>query len=101
MVDVVVGEQDRSDPLVTDVGLREAVEGAGLDTNRWYQRNDLVNSGNVYFCATGITTGLLFDGVERGPIFERTQTMLVGPTGERQILTTYHPRFGQAPNTGD
>jgi fructose-1,6-bisphosphatase II len=70
-----------------------AVREAGLDTSRWYSVEELISSDEVYFCATGITTGLLFDGVERTRTQERTQTLMIaGPGGERQILTTWHPR---------
>lgn len=81
----------RFDPqLATE---KAAVVKAGLDTNVWHQVEDLVKSDEVRFCATGITTGLLFDGVERTESYERTQSLLLaGPVGERQILTTYHHR---------
>lgn len=70
-----------------------AVREAGLDTSRWYRVDELVRSDEAYFCATGITTGLLFDGVERMRGQEKTQTLMIaGPRGERQILTTWHPR---------
>lgn len=69
---------------------RQAVAAAGLDTSRWYRLDDLVDSDDVFFCATGITTGLLLDGVERVGDHLRTQTLLVaGSAGERQILTSF------------
>ncbi len=69
-----------------------AVRKAGLDTDRWYDADELVRSDDAYFCATGITTGLLFEGVERQRSGEKTQTLMIGgPHGERQILTTWHP----------
>jgi fructose-1,6-bisphosphatase II len=69
-----------------------AVREAGLDTLQWHGVEDLVNSDKAYFCATGITTGLLFEGVERSRTHEKTQTLMIsGPRGERQILTTWHP----------
>ncbi|MCW8971036.1 MAG: class II fructose-bisphosphatase [Rhodospirillales bacterium] len=71
---------------------RRALKDAGLDTSRWYGAEDLVTSDQVYFCATGITTGLLFDGIERSRSHERTQSFMIGPRGDRQILTTYHDR---------
>ncbi|MBI3453356.1 MAG: class II fructose-bisphosphatase [Rhodospirillales bacterium] len=72
-----------------------AVRKAGIDTVRWYSAAELVRSDEVYFCATGITTGLLFDGVERTAEFDRTQTLMIsGATGERQILTSYR-RLGR------
>ena len=87
----------RLDPqLATE---RMAVEAAGLSTQHWYGLNEMVRSDEVYFCATGITTGLLFDGIERGRHHEKTQTLMIGgAAGERQVLTTYHQRSpGSAP----
>lgn len=70
----------------------QKVKTAGIDTERWLSLDDLVASDDVYFSATGITTGLLFEGVERRQGAEKTQTLLVsGLTGERQLLTTFHP----------
>lgn len=70
-----------------------AVREAGLDTERWYGVAELVRSDQSYFCATGITSGLLFDGVERTRTGEKTQTLMIaGPNGDRQMLTTWHRR---------
>jgi len=81
--------QARLDPqLPSEVA---AVKKAGLDTARWLSVEDLVRSERNYFAATGITTGLLFEGVQRDRGLERTQTLLIsGITGERQLLTTYY-----------
>jgi fructose-1,6-bisphosphatase II len=77
-------------------GERRAVKEAGLSTDRWYAEHELVTSPDVMFCATGVTTGLLFDGVERHATFDRVQTLMIsGFTGERQILTTFKPRAGR------
>lgn len=79
----------RMDPQLNSE--RMAVEDAGIDTARWLARDELVTSDNVYFCATGITTGLLLQGVERKGGTVRTQTLMVsGLSGERQVLTTFH-----------
>ncbi len=68
-----------------------AVAAAGLDTTRWYGLEEIVRADEVLFCATGITTGLLFEGVRREGDAECTQTlMLSAPAGERQLLTTWH-----------
>lgn len=70
----------------------QAVARAGLDTERWFGLDELVASDDVFFCATGITTGLLLDGVERVGDTVRTQTLMIaGATGERQVLTSYLP----------
>ena len=70
-----------------------AVEAAGMDLTRWYRLDELVRSDQVAFCATGITTGLLLDGVERGGLQEKTHSLLIGgEAGARQMLTSWHPR---------
>jgi fructose-1,6-bisphosphatase II len=46
----------------------------------------------VFFCATGITTGLMLEGVERSKTHYKVQTMMItGASGERQIMTSYIP----------
>ena len=70
----------------------KAVKEAGIDTSKWYQRDEIITSDNVFFCATGITTGLMLEGVERSKSHYKVQTMMItGATGERQILTSYMP----------
>ncbi|MSO71836.1 MAG: class II fructose-bisphosphatase [Alphaproteobacteria bacterium] len=81
----------RLDPQKADE--KAKVAAAGLDTKRWYRLKELVTSDKVAFCATGITSGMLFDGVSVTTNEVRTQSLLVsGATGERQILTTFAPR---------
>lgn len=75
----------------------KAVEEAGLDTKRWYKLEELASSEDVLFCATGITTGLMLEGVERVDGQIKAQTLMVtGRTRERQILTSYMPGKGKA-----
>jgi fructose-1,6-bisphosphatase II len=70
----------------------KAVRDAGLSTARWYERDEIIGSDNVFFCATGITTGLMLEGVERTKSEYKVQTMMItGATGERQILTSHLP----------
>lgn len=67
-----------------------AVREAGLDVNRWYSAEELVTSTDTLFCATGITSGLLLEGVERLEDRDRVQTLMIaGSSGENQILTTW------------
>src|SRR5512143_1400918 len=69
-----------------------AVKEAGIDTLKWYDRDEIIASDNVFFCATGITTGLMLEGVERSKTHYKVQTMMImGATGERQILTSFIP----------
>jgi len=70
----------------------KAVKDAGIDTSRWFERNELITSDDVFFCATGITTGLMLEGVERTKSHYKVQTMMItGATGERQIMTSFVP----------
>jgi fructose-1,6-bisphosphatase II len=70
----------------------KAVKDAGIDTSRWFERDELITSDDVFFCATGITTGLMLEGVERSKTHYKVQTMMItGATGERQILTSFLP----------
>jgi fructose-1,6-bisphosphatase II len=70
-----------------------AVRDAGLSTENWYAMEDMIRSQNVFFCATGITSGLLLDGVQRHPAHHRVHTMMIsGASGERQFLTNWRPR---------
>ena len=70
----------------------KAVKDAGIDTTRWYRCDEIITSDTVFFCATGITTGLMLEGVERSKSHYKVQTMMItGATGERQILTSYMP----------
>ena len=70
----------------------KAVKDAGIDTSKWYDRDEIIKSDNVFFCATGITTGLLLEGVDRGKTHYKVQTLMItGATGERQIITSYIP----------
>jgi len=78
---------------------KQRVREAGIDTTRWYRLEELVSSSETVFCATGITTGLLFEGVERRAAHVRTQTLIVsGLTGERQLLTTWLPQGARREN---
>jgi len=80
--------QGRIDPQLQSEQI--AVKQAGLDIERWMPAADLVASTDTCFCATGITTGLLLEGVERIEGFDRVQTLMIaGSTGESQLQTTW------------
>ncbi|MGK9233282.1 class II fructose-bisphosphatase [Inquilinus limosus] len=69
---------------------RAAVAREGMDTSRWWTVEELVRSDRVWFAATGITTGLLFEGVSRrGPSIRTQSLMLTAPDRRWQVLTTY------------
>ncbi len=80
--------QGRIDPQLQSEKM--VVEQAGCDVSRWIPAEELVTSSDTYFCATGITTGLLLEGVERIEGLDRVQTLMIaGSTGESQLQTTW------------
>ncbi len=80
--------QVRLDPQLQSE--QAAVREAGLDVSRWYSAEELVTSTDTFFCATGISSGLLLEGVARVEDRDRVQTLMIaGSTGESQILTTW------------
>jgi fructose-1,6-bisphosphatase II len=50
---------------------------AGHDFDRIFTANDLVASDNTYFVATGVTDGLLLNGVHRNGSILRTESMIL------------------------
>ena len=51
-----------------------------------------INDTHYKAAASGITTGLMLEGVERSNSHYKVQTMMVtGATGERQIITSHLP----------
>jgi len=84
--------QGRIDPQLQSE--QQAVKRAGIDLTRWIPGEEFVTSADTHFCATGITTGLLLEGVERVEGRDRVQTLMIaGSTGESQLQTTWrrHP----------
>jgi len=70
---------------------KKVIADFGLTTDKWLMLDDLISSDQVFFCATGVTDGILVDGVTVEGNFARTQTLMIsGPFGERQVLTSYH-----------
>ncbi len=80
--------QGRIDPQLQSE--QQAVKRAGLDVQRWIPAEEFVTSEDTHLCATGITTGLLLEGVERVEGRDRVQTLMIaGSTGESQLQTTW------------
>jgi fructose-1,6-bisphosphatase II len=50
---------------------------AGHDLNRIFEINDLVASDNTYFVATGVTDGLLLDGVAKKGQYLTTDSIIL------------------------
>ena len=81
----------RMDPQLATEIVR--VKDAGLDTEHWYDRDELIGSDDVHFCATGITSGMLFSGVNQTKHHFRTETLIVTGTRKEMVsLTNWHRR---------
>ncbi len=64
---------------------------AGHDLDRVLFTEDLVNSDNVFFCATGITDGELLRGVRYRSGGARTQSIVMrSKSGTIRIIDSYH-----------
>ena len=55
----------------------ERARAAGHDFDRIFTANDLVSSDNTYFVATGVTDGLLLNGVSRNGNVIHTESMIL------------------------
>jgi len=64
---------------------------AGLDLDRIYEAGDLVKGDNTMFVATGVTDGVLVDGVRRrGRVIRTESIVLRGRSGTvRRIIATH------------
>ena len=81
----------RLDPQLATELVR--VRDADLDTKRWYDRDELIGSDDVHFCATGITSGMLFSGVNQTKHHFQTETLIVSGTRKEMVsLTNWHRR---------
>ncbi len=56
--------------------MKKAIE-AGHDLNRIFGMDDLVKSDNTYFVATGVTDGLLLDGVQKNGQYLTTDSIIL------------------------
>ena len=69
---------------------RMAVFDAGFDTKKWWCVNELVRTDQALFCATGITSGLVLEGIDRSATLDKMQTLLIGgEEAQRQTLTSW------------
>lgn len=70
---------------------REAIQAAGLDTRRILTGEELVGSNQVFFAATGITDGLLLEGVRYMGDRATTHSLILrGETHTRRHMVTEH-----------
>ncbi len=66
---------------------RELVDAAGLDLTRIMGQDELVRSDQVFFAATGVTDGMLLDGVHYAGGFAVTHSIVLrAKTGTRRMI---------------
>jgi len=72
-------------------GEREKLLAAGMDTERIFTVDDLVRSDDVFFAATGITPGLLLNGVRYTGDGARTSSVVIrGRSGTIRYIEAIH-----------
>jgi fructose-1,6-bisphosphatase II len=73
-----------------DVEAQRGID-VGLKMDYVYEANELVNSDNTFFVATGVTDGAMVDGVRRkGPIIRTDSIILRGKSGTiRRVQADY------------
>jgi fructose-1,6-bisphosphatase II len=70
---------------------REAIEAAGLDRRQILTCDQLVNSNEIFFAATGITEGALMAGVRyRGNMAVTESLLLRSESGTRRFMHAEH-----------
>jgi fructose-1,6-bisphosphatase II len=70
---------------------RERAAAAGLDLEKVYGADDLVQGDNTFFVATGVTDGALVRGVERkGPVIRTESIVLRARSGTIRRVTADH-----------
>jgi len=64
---------------------------AGLDLDMVYESGDLVRGDNTMFVATGVTDGVLVDGVRRTRGIIRTESIVLrGRSGTVRRIVAHH-----------
>lgn len=72
-------------------GEGEAIAASGVDAARVLTQEDLVRSADVFFAATGITDGVLLDGVRYSGDGATTESIVLrGRSGTRRTLHAQH-----------
>ncbi len=70
---------------------RETVQAAGLDLDHILTCDELVTSNQIFFAATGVTSGPLLSGVQYRGRQAKTHSLLIrSQTGTRRVIQTDH-----------
>jgi fructose-1,6-bisphosphatase II len=77
---------------VRDAKEREVAVKEGHDPNKVLHLDDLCSGKDIFFAATGITSGELLKGVRYEDIYAYTQSMVLrSASGTMRIVDAFHP----------
>ena len=87
-----IGGDMQAKLLVRDAKEREVAVKEGHDPNKVLHLDDLCSGKDIFFAATGITSGELLKGVRYEDIYAYTQSMVLrSASGTMRIVDAYHP----------
>jgi fructose-1,6-bisphosphatase II len=86
-----IGGCIQAKPWPRDESEIKAAEASGTDINKVYKTEDLIDSDDVFFAATGVSTGELLRGVHYFSGGARTQSIAMrGRSGTIRWIDSYH-----------
>jgi len=70
---------------------KKNLKAQGYDTDQILTEREIVSTDQIYFAATGVTDGMLLNGVSFQGNWAHTHSMMIrGETGVRRIILTEH-----------
>src|SRR6476646_10778678 len=87
-----IGGDMQAKLLIRDDDDRKVAVKEGHEPNRVLSIDDLCSGNNIFFAATGITSGELLKGVRYDVVYAYTQSMVLrSASGTMRIVDAYHP----------
>ena len=87
-----IGGDMQAKLYVRDAKEREVAVKEGHDPNKVLHLDDLCSGKDIFFAATGITSGELLKGVRYEDIYAYTQSMVLrSASGTMRIVDAFHP----------
>src|SRR6202048_2522089 len=87
-----IGGDMQAKLYIRDAKEREVAVKEGHDPNKVLHLDDLCSGKDIFFAATGITSGELLKGVRYEDVYAYTQSMVLrSASGTMRIVDAYHP----------
>jgi fructose-1,6-bisphosphatase II len=87
-----IGGDMQAKLLLRDDDERKVAIKEGHQPNKVLSIDDLCSGNNIFFAATGITSGELLKGVRYEDVYAYTQSMVLrSASGTMRIVDAYHP----------